>query len=147
MKLDDDIIGPLELEHAWGPAVVVRKDRQIVRANSLAEQLLGYGQGELEGQKIDILIPAEARERHAGHMDAYFDRPRARQMGVGLQVTGLKKGGVTFTAEVALTPIAFKHTFFAIAIIREIDSNKKWLEQSLAHAQRVIDRLESKLNK
>lgn len=145
MKVDDDILAPLDLESAWAPAIVVRQDRQIIRANSLAEGLFGYARGEMEGILVDRLVPEPVRNRHVHHMDLYFNQPRARQMGIGLQVNALRKDGKTFTAEIALSPLKFEGSAFAVAVIREVDLKSKWIEQSLEHTKRILDRLESRI--
>ena len=43
--------------------VVVDADGRLVRVNPQAEELFGYAPGELDGEKLEVLLPVEARAR------------------------------------------------------------------------------------
>lgn len=46
------------LEGAPDAMLIVDQEGRIVLANNQAAQLFGYSDGQLEGQKVEILVPA-----------------------------------------------------------------------------------------
>ena len=65
----------------------------LVLASWRLEKIFGYERTELTGQRLDRLIPA--------HLQA----ARARPVGTGVLLTGLRKDGTTFPVEISLSPV------------------------------------------
>jgi protein-histidine pros-kinase len=93
------------LEGAPDAMLIVDQEGRVVLANNQAAQLFGYSDRQLEGQKIEILLPARFRAKHPGHRAGFFSEPRTRAMGVGLDLTGLHKDGTEFPVEISLSPV------------------------------------------
>jgi PAS domain S-box-containing protein len=149
VNVSDDVFAPFDLESAWAPLLIVtRDDGKVRRANGLAEKLFGYERGEMEGVVVEALMPEHVRERHELHRQEYAaaESPRARQMGVGLKVTALRKDGSTFLAEVSLSPLRFNGSFFVVVGIRALDARDP-IQANLDHVQRIIDRIQGMLEK
>ena len=100
-------------------------DARIVLVNQQLEKLFGYTGEELVGQGLHILIPERFRGRHQSNVANYFSNPRARPMGTGLQIYGLKKDGTEFPADIALSPLEADGELLAIAAIRDITERKR----------------------
>lgn len=67
---------------AMPDAVVAVDERGHIRfANSKAEKLTGYRSDELEGERVEILVPASRRNSHKQYIDGYHKAPSAREMG------------------------------------------------------------------
>lgn len=64
--------------------VVVDKGGKILAVNQQAELLSGRPRTELVGQKIEVLVPADLRERHLEHRAQYLRMPYRRLMGPSL---------------------------------------------------------------
>ena len=79
------------LESTPDGIIVANPSGRIVLANSQAERLFGYEQGELRGQLVEVLLPERFRVGHVGHRSNFFAQPRARSMGAGLELYGLRK--------------------------------------------------------
>ena len=77
----------------------------IVLANPVAERLLGYGDGEMVGLSIDVLVPDAVRSRHAAYREAYSHSPRARPMGTQMELVARRRDGVEVMVEIALSPL------------------------------------------
>jgi PAS domain S-box-containing protein len=93
---------------------------QIVLANPIAHQLLGYGPGELEGQSIEALVPDSIRPRHAAYREAYGKAPRARPMGTQMDLVARRKDGSEVMVEIALSPLQDQGLPYVVAAIRNI---------------------------
>src|SRR6187401_1531673 len=81
--------------------LVVDEAGKIIRINPSAERLFGYGNGELIGKKIEVLVPGRFASKHTGYRNKYNESPHARAMGKGMELYGLKKDGKEFPAEIS----------------------------------------------
>jgi PAS domain S-box-containing protein len=119
MLLTDDLFS--ELMEATADAVIcVNADGLIAAANTQAERLFDYSVRELVGQPVEVLVPDEARTVHPGHRAGYFDEPRPRPMGVGMEMAGQRRDGSTFPAEISLSTIRTSSEILALAVVRDV---------------------------
>src|SRR5450755_4728964 len=64
--------------------VAVNPEGVIVQVNSQTERLFGYTQGELIGQRVEMLVPAAHREHHHLHRERFAQHPATRRMGAAM---------------------------------------------------------------
>ena len=124
-NLQQAINVPALLEAAPDAMVIVDPDGRILLINGQAETLFGYERKELIGQPIEILIPARYREKHPSYRTGYFDQPRLRPMGAGVDLYGLRKDGTEFPAEISLGPVETPEGLLVIAAIRDLSERRK----------------------
>jgi PAS domain S-box-containing protein len=87
-------------------AVAIVDERgRIVLVNAQTEELFGYSATELTGQPIEILIPERFPQNHPHHRKSFEQNPRARPMGTGLDLYGLRKNRSEFPVEISLSPL------------------------------------------
>jgi PAS domain S-box-containing protein len=91
------------LEAAPDAMVCVDAAGRIVLVNAEAERLFGYPREDLAGQPVEILVPDAARARHPGLRAGYAGEPRP--MGLRLELSGRRRDGITFPAEISLSAI------------------------------------------
>ena len=125
--------------------IVTDQTGRIQVATSKAEELFGYESGELVGEPIEILIPAESRERHRELRSRYQASPRGRPMVSGLELHGQRKDGSVFRAEIALNPVQTTEGLVVTSTVRKIDEKDsseayfRMLLESAPDAMIIID--------
>ena len=97
----------------------------IVMVNSEVERLFGYRREELVGRSVDDLVPERLRGHHRRHRDGYAHNPEQRRMSGGRDVTGLRKDGTEFPAEVGLNPIQTRDGLMVLSAIVDISERKR----------------------
>lgn len=121
---ESEVCFKLLFENASIGIVIVDGSGNIDRINSFACQIFGYKDHELEGRSIEILVPHGYREEHKQKRIEFFNQPRVRPNGFGLELFGQKKGGIVFPAEVSLSHYQSNGDNFAIAFITDISQRK-----------------------
>ena len=124
------------LESASQAIISIDRNGRIVLANPRAEQMFNYTREELVGARIEMLLPESKRASHSRQRDDYFAHPRARPMGIGMDLSGRRRDGTEFPVEVSLSNIETEQGLFGIAFVSDI-SQRKQLEEQLVHAQKM----------
>ena len=112
------------LDSAAQVILAVDASGTIVMVNHMTETTFGYKPDELLGQSLDLLLPEEVRSRHREHQKDYFDSPRNRPMGIGLELKARHKIGAIFPVEISLSHVETPTGRLAIAFVTDITQRK-----------------------
>ncbi len=119
--------------------VIVEADGgRIVHLNSIAEQLFGWPRDEAIGKPVEILVPTSFRETHEAERHGYAAGPRVRPMGLGRELSGVRRNGQEFPAEISLSPLHGDGKLFVIAAVRDV-SERKVIEHRALLYERARD--------
>src|SRR5215469_11133825 len=88
------------LESASQAILGMDRAGHIVLANPKAQEIFGYSREELLGATIEMLLPEGRRAAHSSQRADYFEHPRTRPMGIGMDLAGRRKDGRVFPVEV-----------------------------------------------
>ena len=113
------------VESAPSGMVLIDGDGKIVLVNREVERLFGFSREELLGQGIELLVPERLRGGHPAHRRDYFADPRARAMGVGRELYGVRKDGTEMPVEIGLNPIETDEGVFVLASVVDITARKR----------------------
>jgi PAS domain S-box-containing protein len=96
-------------------------DGRIVRVNAQAEELFGYSQEELLGQKPDLLIPPRRpKRRDAKRRAGHVARQGIRRLGHDLEVLARRRDGTEFPAEISQSVLEGGAETLVLTSIRDI---------------------------
>ncbi len=127
-------------DYATEAILVTDSQGFILRANPSAEKLFGYEHGELTGKPVEVLIPSRFAERHNSHRASFHRSPHPRQMGIGLDLYGLKKDGSELPVEVSLSPVQSEAGNFVIVFIVDNTIRKRY-ETDILHQKKELEEL------
>ena len=127
------------LEFAPDAIIGIGPDGSIKLTNSQVETLFGYTREELRDQPIEVLVPDRFRKGHRGHRERYFQTPKTRPMGAGLDLYALRKDGSEFPCEISLSSIGEGGEITAVAAVRDV-SERKRIEEELRRTNAELER-------
>jgi PAS domain S-box-containing protein len=126
--------------------VVIDQDGNILVVNSVVEEMFLYNKDELNGKKLEILLPERYRGGHLMHRMGFNQNPSPRRMGQGRDLTALRKNGKEFPVEISLSYSRANNNFIAIAFISDISARKK-AEEALKQSEEQLIVYASELEK
>lgn len=105
--------------------LVTNEEGIIELSNPCAEKLFGYSPAELIGKTVETLIPRDLSRKHQHHRESYFSKPKARPMGLGMELYALKKNGEVFPVEISLGHYELEGEKLAVAFVTDISDRVK----------------------
>ncbi|MBK8985475.1 MAG: PAS domain S-box protein [Chloroflexi bacterium] len=127
--------------------LVVNSQGVIVSINDETTRILGYTRDELQGQSLGFLLPERFRVSHQHHLNAYFQNPWPRPMGLSLDLAALHKQGHEIFVAVSLIPWKMEEGTVVTAFVRDI-TQRKLMETAVQKAQeQAQERLEQEVTR
>ena len=121
---------------------------QIEMTNPRAREMFGYDEHELAGLKVEDLVPKDVRSKHESYRKNYTKEPQPRQMGIGRDLSGLRKDGSNFPLEISLSYIQHNDQKLVVAFVTDITvrkQNEKELEEQRQQLKVYTTELEQKV--
>ncbi len=109
--------------------------------NPAAERIFGYTAAEIIGSKVERLMPEPYHGEHQQYVDNYIRTGHAKIIGVGREVTGLRKDGGTFPMYLAVGEQKTADGRHFTGIVRDITERKRMESEVLHIAEREQQRI------
>ena len=101
-------------------------ERGAIRSfNPAAERLFGWSQAEVLGRNVNVLMPDPYRREHDGYLAAYRESGRPRIIGIGREVTGLRRDGTTFPCHLSVCEVATPDGVLFAGTIRDLSDLRR----------------------
>lgn len=131
--------------------IMVDETGKIAVANLVAEKLFGYEKDELNGVMLETLLPKRYRGPHLTFRNNFNAHPEPRRMGIGRDLTALRKDGHEFPVEISLSYTHVSGKLFVMAFISDItlrkqaeDAVKRSEEQLLVYAAELEQKVHAR---
>ena len=119
------------ISSALDAIVITNQDGQIIHWNKAATEIFGYTEEEVKGRTLmETIIPPAARSPDGTGFELFLDPDDFHILNQRLELTGIRKSGIEFPMELAVTAIHNDQEFYYNGFIRDI-SNRKQREQEL----------------
>jgi two-component system sensor kinase FixL len=84
-------------------AIVVIDARGAIEAfNAAAERMFGWAEADVLGRNVTALMPSPFREEHDGYMSRYLGTGERRIIGIGREVSAIRRDGTTFPVHLSV---------------------------------------------
>ncbi|HEX7795873.1 MAG TPA: PAS domain S-box protein [Vicinamibacterales bacterium] len=90
------------IESAVDAIIVIDAHGCVEAFNPAAERLFGYGEDEMRGHNINMLMPSPYREEHDHYLARYHATHIKKIIGIGREVIGRRKDGSTFPVHLSV---------------------------------------------
>lgn len=110
------------IDSAVDGIIVIDSHGRIAAFNHAAERLFGYTIDEVLGRNVDMLMPSPYREEHDSYLSRYLATGRAKIIGIGREVQGLRKDGTTFPLHLSVGEITIQGEQQFTGILHDLTS-------------------------
>src|SRR5476651_1947758 len=115
--------------------IITIDDRGKVESiNPAACDLFQYSQEEVIGNNISMLMPPPDREQHDGYLHRYQQTGDPHIIGIGREVTGMKKNGARFPFRLAVSEVQFSGRKVYTGFIHDLSHQREAEERLREHA-------------
>lgn len=123
-------------------------DRGIIESiNPSACRLFEYTQDEVIGHNISILMPQPDKTQHDSYLHQYKKTGLARIIGIGRELTGMKKNGVLFPFRLGVSEVRYSgrliYAGFIHDLSREKEAESKLQDYAALLEEQVVERTQS----
>ncbi|RJQ83303.1 MAG: PAS domain S-box protein [Desulfobacteraceae bacterium] len=121
--------------------ISINEERIVETFNAAAERIFGYTAAEVIGRNVKMLMPEPYHNEHDSYVENYLRTGKAKIIGIGREVQGLRKNGQIFPLELAVSETRWSGERRFIGILRDI-TERKIAEEAL---QRLNETLEQRV--
>jgi two-component system, LuxR family, sensor kinase FixL len=123
--------------------IVIDQRGLILSFSAAAQQMFGYAEEELVGRNVSLLMPSPDRERHNSYLYNYLKTGERKVIGIGRDVTGLRKDGRSFPIELKVGEALSEGQQIFTGFLRDLTERQRTearvneLQSELVHVSRL----------
>ena len=126
------------IENAVDGIITINERGIVDMVNPSAAKMFGYRPEEVVGQNIKMLMPPPDKHAHDKYIANYIKTGHKKIIGIGREVTGLKKNGETFPFRLSVSEINLSGKKAFAGIIHDITEQKNAEEQLRRYADELM---------
>jgi two-component system sensor kinase FixL len=117
------------VESAVDGIVVIDSRGSIEAFNPAAERLFGYGEAEVLGKNVKMLMPSPFDEEHDEYLARYLRTGAAKIIGIGREVTAKRRDGTTFPVHLSVGEMSVNGERKFTGILHDLSARIRMEEQ------------------
>jgi PAS domain S-box-containing protein len=121
--------------------ITIDRNGTVQTLNRAAARLFGYSPDEVIGRNVKMLMPEPYRRQHDMYIENYLETGQAKVIGIGRELSGLRKDGSTFPMELAISETASGGLPVFTGVVRDITERKQFEE----HQRRLVAELDHRV--
>ncbi|MGN6506602.1 MAG: PAS domain S-box protein [Tepidisphaeraceae bacterium] len=115
-------------------AVVTIDDHGLIDfVNPAAEHMFGYTASEVVGKNVSMLMPTPFRGEHNSYIQNYRTTGQTRIIGVGREVSGMRKDGTIFPMDLSVSELRVSNRRMFTGVIRDVTERRR-MEREILEA-------------
>jgi two-component system, LuxR family, sensor kinase FixL len=125
--------------------IVIDERGTVQYFSATASRMFGYGEDEVIGRNVKMLMPSPYRENHDSYLARYLKTGERRIIGLGRVVTGLRKDGTTFPMELAVGEVKGERHRLFTGFVRDLTERQRAerrlqeVQSELSHVSRLTE--------
>ena len=131
------------IENAIDGIITIDERGQIESINPAACKLFQYIPEEVIGNNITMLMPEPYKGEHDGYINRYQHTGEPHIIGIGREVTGLKKDSTTFPFRLGVSQVQFSGRKIYTGFIHDLSREKEaeaQLREYAAHLEEEVEK-------
>lgn len=105
--------------------VTIDRGGRILQWSSGAQRIFGYRAEEVVGAELIMLMPEPHRSNHHCYVDAFMSTREAKIIGIGRELTAVRKDGTEFDIDLTVTEVRGIDEVLFTGILRDITERKR----------------------
>ena len=122
------------VNHVADGIITIDDRGTVMTFNPAAERIFGYAAQEVIGQNIKMVMPEPYHSQHDGYLANYLRTGQAKIIGIGREVVGRRKDGLTFPMDLAISVFRLGQGRYFTGIVRDITERKR-AEEALRESE------------
>jgi two-component system sensor kinase FixL len=118
--------------------IVVIDDRARIQTFNLAAQrMFGYTEDEVRGRNVSMLMPSPYQDQHDDYVRRYLTTGERKIIGIGRDVTGLRRSGAVFPVHLSVGEIRDGGALRFVGILHDLSARLE-LEERLREQAALV---------
>ena len=126
------------LETAVDAIITIDLQGRIRSFNPAAERMFGYTREEILGRGVEAIMPEPFRAEHQEYVRSYMRTGERKVIGIGREVTGLRRDGSTFPVHLGVSELSDGKGF--AGMLRDVSEERR-AEKELLESRRALTTL------
>ncbi|MGB0684017.1 MAG: PAS domain-containing sensor histidine kinase [Magnetovibrionaceae bacterium] len=123
--LDREVHLQTLVENAVDAIITIDTEGRILSFNHAASTVFGYAPGNVIGRNVSMLMPPQEGARHDGYLKNYLETGKAKIIGTGREVQGLRSDGSTFPMRLGVSETRTSEGTTFTGIIRDMTTERE----------------------